>query len=44
MQGLLVTLIVGAFAITTFLLANHKDEIWNNIEFKDGDNNGKYTR
>ena len=39
MQGLLVTLIVGAFSITTFLLANHKDDIWNKIKFKDGDSN-----
>ena len=44
MGGLLVTLIVCSFAITTFLLAHYKDEIWNKIEFKDGDSNGKHTR
>lgn len=32
---LIITLIMGVIAITTFILAQHKEEIWNSIEFKD---------
>ena len=30
-MGLLITLIVGIGAIATFILSDHKDEIWEEI-------------
>lgn len=37
--SVLVLIGTGLFAFITFILAEHKEEIWNHIEFKDGDNN-----
>lgn len=32
------TILMGAVAFSIFILAEHKEEIWDTIEFKDEDN------
>ncbi len=36
--GLLITIIIGIAAIIVFILAQHKEEIWDTIEFNDNTN------
>lgn len=33
--GILITLVTGFFAFMTFILAEHKEEIYEEIEFKE---------
>ena len=37
--GIIITILVSLLTTVVFILAENKEEIWNNIEFKDGDNN-----
>lgn len=42
-MGIIITIIVllgmFLFAFSAFILASRKEELWEHIEFKDGDNN-----
>lgn len=33
--GILITLVMGFFAVITFILSQHKEEIYERIEFKE---------
>lgn len=33
--GVLITLVMGLFAFISFVLAQHKEEIWDKINFKE---------
>lgn len=39
MFSIIATILMGVMAFILFILAEHKEEIWNTIEFKDENSN-----
>lgn len=44
LASILITFVLGLFAGMTFILAQHKKEIWNNIKFKEEGDTIERTR
>lgn len=38
MFSIIATILMGVMTFIIFILAEHKEELWNTIEFKDEDN------